>query len=145
MFETKKLQVENSPSFCKVHKELVDPSFKSIMAAVKTPTHNLGKFLVPLLEPITTNMYIVKNSFEFTKNVAGQDTGHFMASLDVEPPFFQILLEETINVCFDSLFTNDAKVNNINRTDFEKLLGAALQNNFKGKIHKLMKLLCHLL
>ena len=37
-----------------------------------------------------------------------------------------------------SLFSNDAKVNNINRIDFEKLLRAILQNNFfnfKGKTY----------
>ena len=42
-------------------------------------------------------------------------------------------------MCCDSLFSNDAKVNNINRIDFEKLLRAALQNklfNFQRKIHK---------
>ena len=52
---------------CKVHKQLVDncPPFRPIMSAIKTPTYNLAKFLVPLLEPITTNMYTVKNSFEF--------------------------------------------------------------------------------
>ena len=39
----------------------------------------------------------------------------------------------------DSLFSNNAKVNNINSIDFEKLLKAALQNNFfnfEGKIYK---------
>ena len=62
-----------------------------------------------------------------------------MASLDVESLFTNILLEETISVCCDSLFSNNAKVNNINRIDFEKLLRAALQNNFfniEGKIYK---------
>ena len=42
-------------------------------------------------------------------------------------------------MCCDSLFSNDAKVNNINRIDFEKHLRAALQNNFfnfKRKIYK---------
>ena len=42
-------------------------------------------------------------------------------------------------MCCDSLFSNDAKLNNINRIDFEKLLRAALQNNFfnfEGKISK---------
>ena len=43
---------------CKVHKQLVDncPPFRPIKSAIKTPTYNLAKFLVPLLEPITTNM-----------------------------------------------------------------------------------------
>ena len=33
-------------------------------------------------------------------------------------------------MCCDSLFSNDAKVSNINRIDFEKGLRAAIQNNF---------------
>ena len=57
---------------CKVHKQLVDncPPFRPIMSAIKTPTYNLAKFLVPLLESITTNIYTVKNSFEFAKEIA---------------------------------------------------------------------------
>ena len=61
-----------------------------------------------------------------------------MASLDVESLFTNISLEETTSVCCDSLFSNDAKVNNNNRIDFEKFLKAALQNNFfnvGGKIY----------
>ena len=51
---------------CKVHKQLVDncPSFRPITSTIKTPTYNIAKFLVPLLEPITTNMYTVKNRFK---------------------------------------------------------------------------------
>ena len=113
---------------CKVHKQLVDncPLFRSIMSAIKTPTYSIAKFLVPLLELITTNLNNVKNRFKF----AGHDPGLFIVSLDAEFLFTNILLEETLNVCCDSLFSNDAKVNNISRIDFEKLLRTALQNNF---------------
>ena len=126
---------------CKVHKQLVDkcPPFRLIMSAIKTPTYNLAKFLVPLLEPITTNIYTVKNSSEFAKEIADQDPRRFMASLDVESLFTNIPLEETINVSCDSLFSNDSKINNINRIYFEKLLRAALLNNFfnfEGEIYK---------
>ena len=89
---------------CKVHKQLVDncPCFRPIMSAIKTPTYNLAKFLIPLLEPNTTNMYTVKYSFEFAKEIADQDPGLFMASLDIESLFTNITLEETISVCCDS-------------------------------------------
>ena len=105
------------------------------MSTVKTPTYDLAKFLVPLLEPIIAIMYTVKDSFEF----ANQDQELFMPSLDVESLFTNMPLGETISVCCDSLFTNGTKVHNINRIDFEKLLRAALQNNFfnfEGKIYK---------
>ena len=104
---------------CKVQKQLVGicPSFIPIMSATKTPTYNLANFLVPLLDPITTNMYTLKNSFEFSKDIVHQDPGLFMASLDVESLFNNIPLEETISVSCDSLFRNNAKVNNINRIE----------------------------
>ena len=89
--------------------------------------------------PITTNMYTVKNSFGFFKEIADQDPGLFIVSLDVGPLFTNIPLQETISVCCDSLFNNNTKVININRNNFEKLLRAALQNNFfnfEVKIYK---------
>ena len=92
-----------------------------------------------LSEVITTSIYTAKNSFKFGKEIADQNAGRFMASLDVEFLFTNILLEETISVCRDSLFSNDAKVNNSNRIDCEKLLREALRNNFfnfEGKIYK---------
>ena len=42
-------------------------------------------------------------------------------------------------MCCDYLFSNGAKLNNINKIDFEKRLRAALQKNFlnfEGKIYK---------
>ena len=96
------------------------------MSAIKTSTYNLAKLLVSLLQPITTNMYTVKSIFVFAKEIAGQGPGLFMNGLDVESLFTNIPLEETISVCCDSLFSNDAKINNINRIDFDKHLKAAL-------------------
>ena len=96
------------------------PPFRRIMSATKTPTYNLAKFLIPFLQPITTNKYAEKNSFEFVKEITDQDQGRLMASLDVESLFTNMPLEETASVCCDFLFSNNAKVNDINRIDFEK-------------------------
>ena len=61
-----------------------------------------------------------------------------MVSLDVESLFTNIPLEKTINILCDSIFDNEAKINNFNGNNFEKLLRLALQNNFfnfDGKIY----------
>ena len=50
-------------------------AFLPTMSVAKTPTYNLAKFLVPLLEPITTNMYTVKISFEFAKEISDEYPG----------------------------------------------------------------------
>ena len=85
----------------------------------------------------------MKNSFEFAKKIADQDAGLFMASLDV---FTNTPLEETISVCCDSLFSNDSKVNNINRIDFEEqLYKTAFSISKENFINKLMELLWDLL
>ena len=49
------------------------------------------------------------------------------------------LLEGTINISYDSLVGNEAKINNFNRSNCEKLLRMAVQNifvNSDGKIYK---------
>ena len=126
---------------CKIHNSFIDncPPFRPILSAIKTPSYNIAKHLVPILGPITTSKSTIKNSFEFAKEVIEQDSGLYMASLDVESLFINIPLEETINISCDSLFINEAKINNFSRNNFEKLFRMALQNNFfnfDGKIYK---------
>ena len=126
---------------CKIHKSLIEnfPPFQPILSAMITSSYNIAKHLVPILEPITTNQFTIKNSFEFAKEVIEQDSGLFMASLDVESLFTNIPSEEAIDISCDSLFCSEAKINNFSRNDFEKLLRTALQNNFfnfDGKIYK---------
>ena len=111
---------------------------RPILLAIKTPSYNISKHLVSILEPITTNKFTIQNTFEFAKEVIEQYSGLFMASLDVESFFTNIPLEETINIYCDTLFANEAEINNFSRNHFEKLLRMALQNNyfnFDGKIY----------
>ena len=44
---------------CKVHKKCVDgcPPFRPILSALQTPTYKLAKYLVPILELLTTNKF----------------------------------------------------------------------------------------
>ena len=53
-----------------------------------------------------------------------------MASLDVVSLFTNIPIEETASVSCDSLFSNDAKINNIDKIDFEKLLKQLYKKTF---------------
>ena len=122
----KKLKSRGSRSgklygLCKIHKSLIDKCrpFWPILSAIKTPSYNIPKHLVAILEPITTNKLTVKNSLGFVKEVIEQDSGLFMASLVVESLFTNIPLEETVNISCDSLFGNVAKINNFSRNDFE--------------------------
>ena len=54
----------------KVHKIVRDglPSIRPILFTIGTPTYKLAKFLVPILEPLTTNEYTIKDSFTFAED-----------------------------------------------------------------------------
>ena len=67
---------------CKIHKILIDncPPFRPFLSAIKTPSYNIAKYLVPILEPIATNKFTIKNSFEFAIEVIKQDSGLYTAA-----------------------------------------------------------------
>ena len=69
-----------------VHKIVTDglPSFRPIWSAIGTPTYKLAKFLVLILEPLTTNEYTIKNSFTFAEELQSFDSKLVMASFDLE-------------------------------------------------------------
>ena len=111
---------------CKINKSLINNCLSS-RPSIKTPYYNIAQHLVPILEPITANKFTIKNNFKFAKEVIKQDSGLFMASLDVKSFFNNMPLEETIIFFCDSLFGNKVKINNFSRNDFEKLLRMTLQ------------------
>ena len=80
------------------HKIVTDglPSFRPILSAISTPTYKLAKFLVPMLQPLTTNEYTVKDSFTFAEELQSFDSKLAMASFDIESLFTNIPLQETI-------------------------------------------------
>ena len=106
------------------------PPLTPILLAIKTPSYNLAKYLLPLIEPITKNNFTFKNSFEFSKEICEQNREYFMASLDFESLFTNIPLQETLKICCDSFYKNQELLCNISKTQFEKLLRTALSNNY---------------
>ena len=76
---------------CKVHRKCVDgcPPFRPILSALKTPTYKLAKYLVSILEPLTSNKYAVKDSFNFATEIVKQDSSSFMGSLDIDFTFYE--------------------------------------------------------
>ena len=96
---------------CKVHKNIIDncPPFRPILSAINTPTYKLAKFLVPILKSLTSNEYRVKDSLTFVRILLNKIL-IFLGSLDVDSFFTNIPLEETIDICTDTLFENTEKV-----------------------------------
>ena len=62
---------ENKYGLAKVLKTVTDdrPCFRPILSAICTPTYKLAKFLIPMVEPLTTNECTIKDSFIFAEEV----------------------------------------------------------------------------
>ena len=95
---------------------------------IKTHSYNLAKKLVPLIEPITKKI-TVKISFEFSKEIRGQNPEYFMASLDVKSLFTNIPLEETIKICCGSLYKNQKFLCNISKNHLRNISELHLATN----------------
>ena len=108
----------------KVHKIVTDglSSFRPILSAIGTPTYKLAKFLVPMLEPLTTNEYTIKDSFTFTEELQSFDSKLVVASFDIESLFTNIPLQETIYLCVENLFRDRTHVDNLPKDSFRELL-----------------------
>ena len=85
----------------------------------------LAKYLNPILSPLTTNEFTVKNSFDFVEEVVNYDHKLYMATLDDESLFTNIPLEETIKNYINDLFSIDFYSGKISRKDLYDLLKLA--------------------
>ena len=116
---------------CKVHKASVEncPPFRLIWSALNTPTYKLAKFLVPILKPLTTNEFAVKDSFYFAEEIVDQQHDLFMGSLDVDSLFTNIPFEEIIEICTHKLFTESETAEGLSRTEFKELLSLGTKDS----------------
>ena len=127
---------------CKVHKDSVDgcKPFRPILSAINTPTYEISKFLIPLLEPLTKNNYVTKDSFTFAGDIKNQNKDLFMASYDINSLFTNIPLDEVIDICVDKLYPVDnLKVNGLTKQEFVSLITLATKESlfiFNDKYYK---------
>ena len=100
------------------------------MSAIGTPTYKIAKFLVPILSSLTTNEYTIKDSFSFAKEIVQQDSSFYMGSLDVDSLFTNIPLEETINICTESVYNQNDIVEGLSKSEFKELLSLATKESY---------------
>ena len=116
----------------KIHKVLEDgiPVFCPILSAIGTPTYKLAKFCDKLLKPITTNEYTIKDSFSFAKEVEEFDPNLIMASFDVKSFFTNIPFTETIGLCVENLYRNQAHFDSLSKSSFRWLFEMTMYKSF---------------
>ena len=92
-----------------------------------------------MLAPLTSNEYIIKDSFSFAEELLSFDSNLVMASFDVESPFTNIPLKETIDLCVDILLYDRTNIDRIAKDYFHDLLTICMSeslNLFDGKYYK---------
>ena len=95
--------VENIPGcmygLWKVHNYQVDIChlFRPILPALQT--HNLAKFLVLILNPLSKNEYTVRDLFHFAEEICEEYPTLSISSLDIDSLFTNILFDKTIDIC----------------------------------------------
>ena len=108
----------------KVHKPLISrcPSLRPILSAINSPSYKLAKFPLPLLTPLASNDFTIKDSFSFVEEVSPFDCAHYITNFDIESLFTNIPLKQTIIICVGKLFENNTKANNLTKEPFRSLL-----------------------
>ena len=89
-------------------KDIVDNCllFRPTLSVINTPTNKLAKFIVSILKSLTNSKYTVKDTYAFAEEIIEQDSQFFMGNLDVDSLFTNIPVEETIDICSNTLFEN---------------------------------------
>ena len=97
---------------CKVDKKCADCylTIRPILSALQTPTYKFAKFLVSILEPLTTNKYTIKDLLNFAIEIVEQASSNIVDSLDTT-------LEETIKICTNNLFKTSNIVNGLKKSE----------------------------
>ena len=82
---------------------------RPMLSALKTFNYNAAKYLVKMLNPLTTNEYTVKDSFTFVNELKNLnvDKNMTMASFDVTSLFTNIPLTETSDIISENCFRTD--------------------------------------
>ena len=101
------------------------PQLRPIFSAINTLAYKLAKSLVPILSPLTSNDYTVKNAFSFVEEIANFDSSLFMASLDFKSLFTNFPSTETISNCIEDLYNDNLYSGSLNKVDLFNLLQLA--------------------
>ena len=75
------------------------------MSSVGSVNHNMAKFLVKILQPISVNQYSCRDTHSFVNDIKGLKFGSsFICSFDVESLFTNVPVKETIDICCQKLY-----------------------------------------
>ena len=66
----------------------------------------------------------------FAKEIAEQDSSFYVGSLDVDLLFTNIPVEETVNICTESIYDQNDSIEGLNKSEFKELLSLATKESY---------------
>ena len=113
----------------KVHKDGIP--LRPILAAFKTSSYKLAKYLIKFLQPLTINEFTLNNSYEFKHEISQLvfQEEVYLASFDITSLFTNVPVRETMNIALNSLYETAEHVGNMTKNNFKKLLELCINDN----------------
>jgi hypothetical protein len=110
----------------KVHKNNIP--LRPMLSCIDNYSYKVAKFFIPLLNPISSRAYMVKDSFSFVQELLSLNSSNVvMASFDVHSLFTSIPFDETIDIICNRLFCNAVRYHGLTQPELRKLLGFAVK------------------
>ena len=122
----------------KIHKPNIP--IRPIISSIGSFNRKLAQYLVPILNPIAINQYTVSKTSDFVDDLKQLHYQHdvYMASLDVTSLFTNVPLDETVDICTNSLCNNqESTYMDMDKATVKKMLNLAVKDNyfyFNGKL-----------
>ena len=82
------------------------------------------------MNSITSNDIIVKDTFCFAKEIDEQDSSLVMDTLDVDSLFTNIPLDKTIDICTNTIYSEQDVIQRISKEEFRNLLSLATKESY---------------
>ena len=80
------------------------------LCVIGTHTYSIAKFLAAIYNYLTTNEFIFKDYFSFTKKLLNKAVFYNMGSADVRSLFTNILLKENISIFTELIYNQNDTV-----------------------------------
>ena len=82
------------------------------------------------MNSITSNEFTAKDTFCFAKEIVEEDSSLAMGSLLVDLLFTNIPLDETIDICTNTIYREQDVIQRINKEEFRNLLSLATKESY---------------
>ena len=112
----------------KIHKQFQHlPPFRPIVDTTGSTHYGVGKYLSSLLNPLTTNQYTVKDSFDAAQRIKAIpkhlfENGSMFVSFDVTSLFTNVPLKRTVDIIEDRIYNSGLIDTKLSKRSLRKLI-----------------------